>query len=116
MIKIAILKLIGQNAISMQSGSKLYENISTKIFSKEDVELDFSGVDLFASPFFNASVGLLLKDVSVTDFQQKLKITHINAVGQQLLNLVIANAISFYKNKSAHFEIRHIVRQSLENR
>lgn len=93
---IHVRDIVGENAISMQSGSHLYEKISPHILAKEPVELDFEGVELFASPFFNSSIGLLLKDVEITTLQNTLKIENLSKVGHQLLNHVIENAIKFY--------------------
>ncbi len=100
MTKLSAIDIVGKNAISMQSGSNLYEKISPTLLSGQNVELDFDGVELFASPFFNASIGLLLKDIQVTDLQQRLQVIHISDVGRQLLNHVISNAIKFYAANS----------------
>lgn len=98
MIEINVFELTGANAISMQSGDKLYRAMQPKLTEGEDVRLDFSKVSLFASPFFNASVGLLLKDIPIERLQQKLSFININEVGKELLNHVISNAIAFYSN------------------
>lgn len=95
-MKILVTDIVGQNAISMQSGKNLYEKISKPLLSTESVELDFGGVKLFASPFFNASIGLLLKDIQVSDLQKHLSFINLSEVGRQLLNHVIANAIKYY--------------------
>ena len=101
MKKIQVKEIVGENAISMQSGSYLYDVLSSSIFKKNEVvELDFSGVELFASPFFNSSIGLLLRDLTIDTLQKKIKITHLSSVGLQLLNHVIENAIKFYSNNS----------------
>jgi hypothetical protein len=93
---IHVREIVGQNAISMQSGSFLYEKIYSDIISKNLIELDFEGVELFASPFFNSSIGLLLKDVEIKNLQSSLKVSNLSEVGRQLLNHVIDNAIKFY--------------------
>lgn len=97
---IHVSDIVGVNAISMQSGSRLYEAISPEILASKSVELDFEGVELFASPFFNSSIGLLLKDVEITVLQDTLKIKNLSTVGHQLLNHVINNAIKFYASDS----------------
>ncbi|BCO12901.1 hypothetical protein RIMD111065_12570 [Aeromonas hydrophila] len=97
--KIAISELIGRNAISMASGNKLYNEM--KYLINEDIHLviDFTGVEYYASPFFNSSFGLLLKDISIERLKSHVKIDAMNDTGRSLLNLVIDNAITFYKNK-----------------
>ena len=95
-MKIIAKDVVGENAISMQSGKILYDKISKPLLSNESVELDFSGVKIFGSPFFNVSIGLLLKDISLEDLQDRLKIINLNTDGNQLLNFVIKNALKFY--------------------
>lgn len=104
-MKVNAKDIIGENAISMQSGKNLYEKISKPLISGEEVELDFAGVQIFASPFFNASIGFLLKDIDISQLQDKLKILNLGDVGNQILNLVISNAIKFYDKKSSTADI-----------
>lgn len=96
MVEINAKEVVGVNAISMQSGKHLYNKIAKLLISGKDVNLDFSEVELFASPFFNASIGLLLKDIKIDDLQLHLKIINLSPVGNQLLNHVIENAIKYY--------------------
>lgn len=97
MQQIVVKDIVGENAISMQSGKLFYDEISKPIFSGHIIEADFEGVNIFASPFFNASVGLLLKDIEISILQERLKIHNLNNVGSNVLNLVISNAIKFYE-------------------
>lgn len=96
MSNVQIFKLVGKNAISLQSGTILYETINKRVLNGEKVILDFSKVELFASPFFNASIGLLLKDISLEQLLSTLEINELNSVGKRLLNHVISNALNFY--------------------
>tara|TARA_B110000211_G_scaffold234241_1_gene303074 strand:- start:8146 stop:8502 length:357 start_codon:yes stop_codon:yes gene_type:complete len=102
---IKVIDLVGKNAISMQSGTKLYEKIFPKLAKKEKIELSFEGVSLYASPFFNASIGLLLKDISIDELMSNMKIIEINDIGRDLLNDVIQNALTFYGEQSSITEI-----------
>lgn len=96
-MRVIAKEIVGENAISMQSGKNLYEKISRELISGGSVEIDFSGVKIFASPFFNASIGLLLKDINIDELQKRLSIINLSAVDRHLLNHVIANAIEYYK-------------------
>ena len=98
MNKVKVFDLVGKNAISMQSGEKLYKKLHPLLTAGESVTLSFDGVVLYASPFFNASFGLLLKDLSVESIQKQLSIDGISEVGRDLLNHVIENAISYYSD------------------
>lgn len=97
MIVISIFDLVGENAVSMDSGKLVYDRIHEPLKMGENVTLDFSRVEIFTTPFFNASVGLLLNDMELTELLSRLKIENISVVGKQLLNHVIANALTFYK-------------------
>lgn len=93
---IKVFDLIGKNAISMQTGDKIYVILKEKITNGEQITLDFNGVTLFASPFFNSAIGRLLQDNEISKLQQQLKFEHLDEVGRSLLNLVISNAINYY--------------------
>ncbi|ROQ24334.1 STAS-like domain-containing protein [Gallaecimonas pentaromativorans] len=93
---VKVFDLVGKNAISMQSGTKLHDAIYKSLMNDEFIELDFSGVLLYASPFFNASIGILLNDITIDRLTRNLKITNCSDVGIGLLNAVIQNALQFY--------------------
>ncbi len=98
MSTIKVFDIVGKNAISLQSGTKLYKEISPILLQKNNLVVDFENVTLFASPFFNASIGLLLKNLTIEELQQYMKPINLSDVGKELLNLVLANAIDFYSN------------------
>lgn len=99
MEKVMVYDLVGENAISMTTGSKLYDVIQPKVVNKVAFELDFNGVEIFASPFFNASIGRVLRDVDIKSLQSIMIVSNLSPVGKQLLNLVISNAIKYYGDK-----------------
>lgn len=99
MKRVKAFDLVGKNAISMQSGMKLHNAIADDLLKGEMVEIDFSDVVLFASPFFNASVGVLLKNISIDQLMDRMRIVDCNEVGVELLNTVIQNALSYYNGE-----------------
>ncbi|MDP2227245.1 MAG: STAS-like domain-containing protein [Moraxellaceae bacterium] len=99
MKRINVLQVVGKNAVSMQSGSILHESIVSALKEGGSVELDFNGIEIFASPFFNASIGLLLKDIDIDQLQEKIKLVNISDLGKGLLNQVVDNALVFYGKK-----------------
>lgn len=105
-MKIVVADITGGNAISMQSGSRLYDLLYGAMSKSESVELDFSGVEHFASPFFNASIGLLLKDFSVDLLMEKITITNLPKFGLELIEEVIDNAITYYDSKDQSAKAR----------
>jgi hypothetical protein len=102
---IHVQKIVGRNAISMNSGNKLKELIIQEWPKNEKISLDFSEIDIFASPFFNAAIGALLKDRTIDELQVKLDFPHISGHGRNLLNLVISNAIKFYSDSEGKTDL-----------
>jgi len=91
--------LIGfQDAITLDDGQKLFDLIHAELMAGKPVELDFSGVEVFASPFFNAAFGQLLRDLEPEDLNRLVRITNLRPVGQETLRLVLQNAKSYYRD------------------
>ena len=99
-MKLIVKDIVGVNGISMQSGDLLYRKIIEPLKSGDKVELDFVDLKLFATPFFNASIGLTLRDIEISALQERLTFINLTPFGLQLVNHVIKNAIDFYKNES----------------
>ena len=100
-MKIEIRKLVSENAITLDDGVTVYELIHPELVAGHDVELDFSGVNVFASPFFNAGIGRLLADVTPSNLNCLLKISHISGVGDRILRRVVDNAKEYYAANAA---------------
>lgn len=62
------------------------------------VELDFAGVSVFASAFFNFAIGQLLKDLSPNQLNERLKITNLSPNGYSILKRAIDNAKHYYSD------------------
>jgi len=60
------------------------------------VDLDFSGVTVLASPFFNAAIGQLLRDLSSDQLNRLLKGANLTPVGANVMRQVIAGAKGYY--------------------
>ena len=99
MSHILVRDLIGSNiSVSMMLGDKLYQELQAKLPMNSKIQIDFTGIDTFATPFFNAAIGRLLKYYSISQLQEKLDFLNITQGGRNLLNRVIANAIEYYNN------------------
>lgn len=98
---IIVKQLVGVNAISMGSGRKLRDEILREWERSSKIVIDFSGIEIFASPFFNSGIGFLLKDSDISTLQSKLVFEGISDHGRRLLNLVIENAIRFYADSES---------------
>lgn len=93
---IKIKDLVGKNAMTLDDGEAVYSLIHDPLVHGETVELDFDGVEVFASPFFNAGIGRLLGDLNAETLNTKLKFDHLSSFGARVLRRVIENANEYY--------------------
>ncbi|GIK67561.1 MAG: hypothetical protein BroJett018_53550 [Chloroflexota bacterium] len=95
-MKIDIINLIGEYCITLDDGQQVYDLIHPALDAKEVVELDFTGVEIVASPFLNAAIGQLLRDLQPNDLNAYLKITNLSSIARPMLKQVIDNAKRYY--------------------
>lgn len=100
-MKLKIYEIAGENCITMESGQKVYDQIYGELKAGRPVELDFSSVSIFASPFFNAAIGQLFQDFKPEHLQSLLTTTNLlEPEGLQVLNRVIENSKQYYTDDS----------------
>lgn len=97
-MKIDILAFIGENCITIEDGNKLYTAIHSDLIKDHHIELNFTGVRIFASPFFNAAIGQLLSDINCEKLKNSLKISGLSEHGHHVLRRVIENSRMYYSN------------------
>jgi hypothetical protein len=100
-MSIKVFDLSGEYAITTEDGEKLFAHLADPIRESQPIELDFANVRVFASPFFNAAVGRLLKERSARDLLSLVHITNLNSVGETVLARVIENSEQYYRNPAA---------------
>src|SRR5437870_5171543 len=98
-------------ALTQEDGQTVFDQIAPALRTGEPVELDFKGVRVFASSFFNASLGQLLRDFKREDLRRLLKLENLTAEGQDVARQVIDNAEKYY---SAPEEYREAQRKVIE--
>jgi hypothetical protein len=86
----------GEDAIALDDGQSVYDRIHPELQALHAVDLDFSGVSVFASPFFNAAIGQLLRDLTSEELNRLLTVTNLTPVGANVMKQVIANAKRYY--------------------
>jgi len=109
-----ILQVVGENGLTIEDGEKVYKLIHPELLAGREVELDFSGVNVFASPFFNAAFGRLLKDLTPETLNRLLKITHLTPVGRDTLKLVIKNSAQYYHDPAVRRALDEILTEQSE--
>lgn len=93
-----IYETTGEYATDADSGQYFYDLIHPQLLDGQPVELDFSGVSVFASAFFNFAIGQLLQDLSSERLNECLKVTNLSPNGYSILNRVIDNAKHYYSD------------------
>ncbi|WP_441002637.1 STAS-like domain-containing protein [Pseudocolwellia agarivorans] len=114
-MEIKIIDIIGRTAVSRISGEKLHTAIKQNIDSRK-ITIDFSGVEFYASPFFNTAIAPFLEIYDLENLQANLSFINLSPVGKNLLNQVIHNAIDFYsKSQDDRDSLSNEVTQGLNN-
>ena len=114
-MKINVRDIIGEHGITLDDGQKIYDQIHPELLTENEIELEFEGVTIFASPFFNAAIGQLLKDIKSDDLNRLLKISNITKVGGMVLRRVIENAKEYYAaTEAVREEINTVITANIE--
>ncbi len=98
MMTFNIFDITGEYATDSDSGQEVYEHIHPQLLESQPVVLDFSGVEVFASPFFNFAIGQLLSDILPEHLNTLLKIENLSPNGDSVLRRVIENAKHYYSD------------------
>lgn len=97
-MKVSVATDVGRNCITLDQGERVYDAIHPVLKAGEPVELDFVGVSVFASPFFNAAIGRLLADIKPDSLNSLLRIDHLSLSGLEVLKHVIENSKNYYSD------------------
>ncbi|GJQ49950.1 hypothetical protein KsCSTR_08970 [Candidatus Kuenenia stuttgartiensis] len=113
-MKINVFDLVGENCITLEDGQKIFNLIHPELSGGNIVALDFKDVKIFASPFFNAAIGRLLKDIKPDDLNRLLKITNIVPTGLAVLKRVIENSKEYYSNPNVRKAVDEVLLEQSE--
>ncbi|GKU81186.1 STAS-like domain-containing protein [Niallia sp. NCCP-28] len=108
-MNINVFDIIGRSALSMSKGNDLYEVIIQHIKKGQEITLDFENVEMYASLFFNTSIGRLLKDFKPNELSNKVKFVNLTPVGKDLLRRSIRNSAEYFSNVSVRNAIDKVV-------
>lgn len=106
---------IGENCITMEDGQKVYAQIHPRLQAKENVELDFAGVKIVASPFLNAAIGQLLRDTTPDDLNSYLRILNLSLTARPILRRVIENAKAYYSSDEMREAVDEVIDAAARN-
>lgn len=106
-----IRNLIGGICITLDDGEKVYDLIHPELIAGNLVELDFTGVDIIASPFLNAAIGELLKDLQPEDLDRLLKVSNLIPLGMRVMKRVIKNSKEYYSDEKIRKAVDEVLRK-----
>lgn len=110
-MKLEIHTLVGKNCMTREDGQTVYDSIHPELLAERPVELDFAGVEIFASPFFNFAIGQLLRDIEPDKLNQLLKFTNLNSIGFPIMRQVIENSKRYYSDKNYRSKVDAVIRE-----
>lgn len=95
-MRVDVKSIVGDSALTLEDGQRIYSFIKPYLLKGQRVDLDFYEITLFASLFFNAAIGQLLRDLQPEALNRLLTIENLNASGLETMKRSIANAKMFY--------------------
>lgn len=118
MEKIIMIKNFSDTALSMATGEKIRNEISSAFENYDKVILDFTDISLFATPFFNACIGHFITKLSPKVFNQKISCINLSELGQETYKYSYDNAIIVYErnlSENDKKEITDIIENNINN-
>jgi len=100
MKRLVVRDLTGPTCLSPEKGQRVFRVVEPDVAAGHQVELDFTGVDLFATPFFNLSIGQLLRDLDPAYLRGRLHVVNLNEVGQDTYSRAWDNAVQHYHRET----------------
>lgn len=86
-------------ALAEEDGMSLYKIIIDAIDKNETVSVDFTGIDLFATPFFNTAFGAIILKIGVTKFDELVKIINLDKLGIETYQHSRNNAVTYLEKQ-----------------
>lgn len=100
MTYIRVRDIAGKYCITLQEGERLFKAIHPILGRGQPIELDFEGVSMYASPFFNAAIAQLARDIPRDQVRRLLSVKSLSSDGQLVLQRAIENGYLYFGNPS----------------
>jgi hypothetical protein len=113
-MKVDVYALIGENGITLEDGQKVYSVIHPALLAGQRVELNFSRVGAFTSPFFNAAIGHLLQDIKPEVLNRLLDVSDLVPAAEYVLRRVIENSKQYYSSQDVRNAVDQAMREQVE--
>lgn len=89
------------SALTQEQGNMVYEKVVAAIDAGKFIILDFEQIESIISPFLNNAIGQLYGKYSSEQIRKFLKLKDFPCEKNSTLNLVVANAKRFYRDKES---------------
>ena len=100
--KISVYQVVGQDCLTGDDGHILYKAFIPELRAGREVELDFTGVEAIASPFFIASLGFLLRDFEPQSLRPLIAVSNLPVAAHPILSRVLQNCRRYYRKNSVY--------------
>lgn len=94
-----------------KEGMVLRNLIDANFIANERVVLDFSGISVYASPFFNVSLGYFIGKYGIEKYNNVVEIKNLSPVGEKVYQIVSENAVKYFESNRKN-EIDTIVQNT----
>lgn len=101
-------------ALAEDDGGKVYSAIDSALGNNDKVCVDFNQISLFATPFFNTSLGAIILKYGIEKFDKMVEIKNLDDLGKETYQHSRNNAIAFLKSKISKENIADIVEKNLK--
>lgn len=85
-------------ALSFTNAEIIKKIIEENIETSDKIILDFEGIALFATPFFNLAIGHFVIKLTPEVFDNKIKCKNLTELGEATFKYSYDNACMIYKN------------------
>jgi STAS-like domain of unknown function (DUF4325) len=94
-----IYDITGKMATDSESGQAVHDIILPYLQKGQAVDLDFTGVEIFATLFFNCAIGQLLANVPIEEIRTLLHTHGLSKDGQSIMEKAINYAARYYSDE-----------------
>ncbi|MBX9694016.1 MAG: STAS-like domain-containing protein [Cyanobacteria bacterium] len=102
--------LIGDACLTSDDGLLIFDLLKQNLLVGNRVEVDFEGVEVVATPFFNAAFGRLVEQFSVL-VKESVHPVHLDDDGLELFDRVLDNAYRYYSDPQYRAAITSVLEQ-----
>lgn len=102
-------------AMTESEGLKLRKEIEKFIEKEDKIVIDFSGISLFATMFFNASIGHFVMNLSPEKCDNIFELINLSELGAETYSHSFENAKTMYYDKHQESVIGDITQNNIEH-